>query len=154
MSRTLGQPIVIENIAGAGGTIGSARAMRANPDGYTIEMGQMGTHATAVALYPNLAYKPDIDFAPIGLVNLNPVMVVARKDFPPRDFKEFVSYVKANAGKLNMAHPGVGSIGFSCGLLLNFDPRCEANHSTLQWGSPGDQRSHRRPSRLHVRRRG
>jgi len=119
MSRTLGQPIVIENIVGAGGTTGSARAMRANPDGYTIEMGQMGTHATAVALYPNLAYKPDIDFAPIGLVNLNPVMIVARKDFPPTDFKEFVPYVRANAQKLNMAHAGVGSIGFSCGLLLN-----------------------------------
>jgi tripartite-type tricarboxylate transporter receptor subunit TctC len=119
MSRTLGQPIVIENIVGAGGTTGSTRAMRANPDGYTIEMGQMGTHATAVTLYPNLAYKPDVDFAPIGLVNLNPVMIVARKDFPPRDFKEFVLYVRANAQKLNMAHPGVGSIGFSCGLLLN-----------------------------------
>jgi tripartite-type tricarboxylate transporter receptor subunit TctC len=119
MSRTLGQPIVIENVAGAGGTTGSARAMRANPDGYTIEMGQMGTHATAVALYPNLAYKPDIDFAPIGLVNLAPVMIVARKDFPPKDFKEFVSYVRANAEKLNMAHAGIGSIGFSCGLLLN-----------------------------------
>src|SRR5262249_44477101 len=68
MSRTLGQPIVIENVVGAGGTTGATRAMRANPDGYTIGMGQMGTHATAVALYPNLAYKPDIDFAPIGLV--------------------------------------------------------------------------------------
>jgi tripartite-type tricarboxylate transporter receptor subunit TctC len=119
MSRTLGQPIVIENIVGAGGTTGSTRAMHANPDGYTVEMGQMGTHATAVALYPNLAYKPDIDFAPIGLVNLNPVMIVARKDFPPRDFKEFIPYLKANAQKLNMAHAGVGSIGFSCGLLLN-----------------------------------
>src|SRR6202171_1161264 len=103
MSRTLGQQIVIENIAGAGGTTGSTRAMRANPDGYTIEMGQMGTHATALALYPNLAYKPDIDFAPIGLVNLNPVMIVARKDFPPKDLNEFVSYVKANAQKLNVA---------------------------------------------------
>ena len=119
MSRTLGQPIVIENMAGAGGTTGSARARRANPDGYTVEMGQMGTHATAVALYPNLAYRPDIDFAPIGLVSLNPVMIVARKDFPPRDLKEFVPYVQANAEKLNMAHAGVGSIGFSCGLLLN-----------------------------------
>src|SRR5262245_37869363 len=97
MSRTLGQQIVIENIAGAGGTTGSTRAMRANPDGYTIQMGQMGTHATAVALYPNLAYKPDIDFAPIGLVDFGPVMIVARKDFPPGDFKEFVRYVKANA---------------------------------------------------------
>jgi tripartite-type tricarboxylate transporter receptor subunit TctC len=64
MSRTLGQQIVIENIAGAGGTTGSARAMRANPDGYTIEMGHMGTHAFAVALYPKLAYKPDVDFEP------------------------------------------------------------------------------------------
>jgi len=72
------------------GTTGSTRAMRANPDGYTIEMGQTGTHAIAVTLYPNLAYKRDIDFAPIGLVSVNPVMIVARKDIPPRDFKEFV----------------------------------------------------------------
>jgi len=79
----------------------------------------MGTHATAVALYPNLAYKPDIDFAPIGLVNWLPVMIVARKDFPPKDLKEFVPYVKANAQKLNVAHGGVGSVGFTCGLLFN-----------------------------------
>jgi tripartite-type tricarboxylate transporter receptor subunit TctC len=119
MSRTIGQQIVIENIVGAGGTTGSTRAMRAAPDGYTIEMGQMGTHATAVALYPNLAYKPDIDFAPIGLVHWAPVMIVARKDFPPKDLREFVAYVKANAQKLNVAHAGVGSIGFSCSLLVN-----------------------------------
>jgi tripartite-type tricarboxylate transporter receptor subunit TctC len=119
MSRTLGQPIVIENIAGAGGTTGSTRAMRANPDGYTIEMGQMGTHATAVALYPNLAYKPDTDFAPIGLASWVPSMIVARKDFPPGDLKEFVPYVKANAQKLNVAHSGVGSIAFTCSLLVN-----------------------------------
>jgi tripartite-type tricarboxylate transporter receptor subunit TctC len=119
MSRTLGQQIVIENIAGAGGTTGSIRAMRANPDGYTIEMGQMGTHASAVAFYPNLAYKPDGDFAPIGLVVWTPVMIVARKDFPPKDLKEFVPYMKANAQKLNMAHAGVGSITHAGGLLLN-----------------------------------
>jgi tripartite-type tricarboxylate transporter receptor subunit TctC len=119
MSRTLRQRIIIENIAGAGGTTGSTRAMRANPDGYTIEMGQMGTHATAVALYPALAYRPDVDFAPIGLVNWAPVMIVARKDFPSENLKEFIAYVKANAQKLNMAHAGIGSIGFSCGLLLN-----------------------------------
>ena len=116
MSRTLGQQIVIENIVGAGGTTGSTRAMRAAPDGFTIERGQMGTHATAVALYPYLAYKPDIDFAPIGLVHWAPVMIVARKDFPPKDLREFVAYVKANAQKLNVAHAGVGLIGFSCRL--------------------------------------
>jgi tripartite-type tricarboxylate transporter receptor subunit TctC len=79
----------------------------------------MGTHATAVALYPNLAYQPDIDFAPIGLVNGVPSMIVARKDFPSKDLKEFVPYVKANAQKLNVAHAGVGSSGFTCSLLVN-----------------------------------
>jgi tripartite-type tricarboxylate transporter receptor subunit TctC len=72
-----------------------------------------------VAIYPNLAYKPDIDFAPIGLVMAVPVMIVARKDFPSKDLKEFVLYAKSNAQKLNIAHPGVGSIGFACGLLFN-----------------------------------
>ncbi len=119
MARTLGQPIIIENIVGAGGTTASTRAMRAQPDGYTIEMGHMGTHAASVALYPNLAYKPDVDFEPIGLAAGTPVLILAKKDFPPKDLKEFVSYVKANADKLNMAHAGVGSVSFTTCLLLN-----------------------------------
>jgi len=119
MSRTLGQPIIIENIVGAGGTTASTRAARASPDGYSIEMGHMGTHAASVALYPNLAYKPDVDFAPIGLVAGTPVLILARKDFAPKDLKEFVTYVKANADKLNMAHAGVGSVSFTTCLLLN-----------------------------------
>ena len=119
MSRTLGQQIVVENVAGAGGTVGSTRVMRAEPDGYTIEMGQMGTHAAAVALYPNLAYKPEVDFAPIGMVCAQAVVIVSRKDFPAKDLKEFVSYVKANSEKLNMAHAGVGSIFFTTCLLLD-----------------------------------
>jgi tripartite-type tricarboxylate transporter receptor subunit TctC len=119
MSRTLGQQFIVENVAGAGGTTGSIRAMRANPDGYTIEMGHMGTHAVAVSLYPNLAYKPDVDFKPIGMVVELPFLIVARKDFPPKDLREFVVYVKANAEKLNMAHAGVGSNAFNFGLVLN-----------------------------------
>ena len=119
MSRTLGQQVIVENVAGAGGTTGSIRAMRANPDGYTIEMGHMGTHAVSVSLYPNLAYKPDVDFEPIGMVVEQPFLIVARKDFPPKDLKEFVAYVKANAEKLNMAHAGVGSNAFNFGLVLN-----------------------------------
>jgi tripartite-type tricarboxylate transporter receptor subunit TctC len=119
MSRTLGQQLIIENVAGAGGTIGSIRAMRAKPDGYTILMGHTGTHAFSVPLYPNLAYKPDVDFEPIGLVVELPDLIVARKDFPPKDLKEFVAYVRANAEKLNMAHAGVGSVSFTFGLLLN-----------------------------------
>ena len=119
MSRTLGQQIVVQNVAGAGGTIGTTRVMRAEPDGYTILMGQMGTHAAAVALYPNLAYKPDVDFEPIGMVSSYASVIVARKDFPPKDLKEFVAYVKANAGKLNMSHAGVGSTFFTTCLMLN-----------------------------------
>src|SRR5215510_187694 len=119
MSRTLGQQFINENIVGAGGTTGTVRAMRANPDGYTIEMGHMGTHAAAVAFYPNLAYKPDVDFAPIGLVIEQPLMIVAKKDFPPKDLKEFVDYEKANADKLNMAHAGVGSNTFNFCVMLN-----------------------------------
>ena len=106
MTRTLGQPVIIENVVGAGGTTASTRAARAAPDGYTIEMGHMGTHAASVALYPNLAYKPDVDFAPIGLVAGTPVLIVAKKEFPAKDLKEFVTYVKANVATLNMAQSG------------------------------------------------
>jgi len=119
MSKTLGQPMVIENVVGAGGTTGATRAMRAAPDGYTIIMGHMGTHAASVALYPNLAYKPDADFEPIGLVAGTPVLILAKKDFPAKDLKEFVTYVKGNVDKLNMAHAGVGSVSFTTCLLLN-----------------------------------
>jgi tripartite-type tricarboxylate transporter receptor subunit TctC len=119
MSRTLGQQVVVENVPGAGGTVGSIRAMRTNPDGYTILMGHMGTHAVSVSLYPNLAYKPDVDFEPIGMVFALSLLIVARKDLPPNDLKEFAAYVKANAEKLNMAHAGVGSNMFNFGLMLN-----------------------------------
>jgi tripartite-type tricarboxylate transporter receptor subunit TctC len=119
MSRTLGQQLVIENIVGAGGTTASTRAARAAADGYTIEMGHMGTHAASVALYPNLAYKPDVDFAPIGMVAGTPVLILGKKDFAPKDLKEFVPYVNANVDKLNMAHAGVGSVSFTTCLLLN-----------------------------------
>ena len=119
MSRTLGQQIVVENVVGAGGTVGSLRTMRANPDGYTIQMGHMGTHAIAVSLYPKLAYRPDVDFAPIGVVVAQPLLIAARKDFPAKDIAEFAAYVKANAGKLNFAHTGVGSMSFTYALVLN-----------------------------------
>jgi len=119
LSRRLGQQFVIENVAGAGGTTGTIRTMRASPDGYTIQIGQMGTHAAAVALYPDLAYKPDVDFEPIGMVAGLPIVITAKKDLPANDLKEFILYVKANAEKVNVAHAGVGSITHSTCLLLN-----------------------------------
>jgi tripartite-type tricarboxylate transporter receptor subunit TctC len=119
MSKTLGQTMVIENMLGAGGTTASTRAARAAPDGYTIEMGHMGTHAASVALYPRLAYKPDVDFEPIGMAAGTPILILAKKDFPPKDLKEFVTYVKANEAKLNQAHAGVGSVSHVTGELLD-----------------------------------
>jgi tripartite-type tricarboxylate transporter receptor subunit TctC len=119
MSRTLGQQIVIENAVGAGGTTASTRAKRAAPDGYTIIMGHMGTHAASVALYPKLAYDPRTDFEPIGMAAGTPILILAKKDFPAKDLKEFAAYVKANVDKLNLAHAGVGSVSFTTCLLLN-----------------------------------
>jgi putative tricarboxylic transport membrane protein len=118
-SRALGQQFVVENVAGAGGTTGTTRAARAHPDGYTLALGHMGTHAAAVALYPNLAYKPDVDFEPIGLVAEQPEVLAVRKDLPPTTLREFAAYAKANESKLNMAHAGVGSVSHVGCLLLN-----------------------------------
>jgi tripartite-type tricarboxylate transporter receptor subunit TctC len=118
-SRHLGQQFVVENVAGAGGTVGTTRAARAAADGYTLISGHMGTHAAAVALYPNLAYKPDVDFEPIGLISEQPELLAVRKDFPANTLKEFVTYAKANEAKLNMAHAGVGSVSYVGCLLLN-----------------------------------
>lgn len=119
LSRALGQQFVIENVAGAGGTTGTTRVARAAPDGYTLALGHMGTHAAAVALYPNLAYRPDADFEPVGLVAEQPELLAVRKDLPPGTLKEFVAYAKANESKLNMAHAGVGSVSYVGCLLLN-----------------------------------
>jgi tripartite-type tricarboxylate transporter receptor subunit TctC len=119
MSRTLGQPVIVENVAGAGGTTGSTRAMRAKPDGHTIMVGHVGTHAVSVALYPNLAYRPDVDFAPIGVAVDQAVLIVGKKDFPPKDLAEFVAYVKSHFNKLNTGHAGVGSITHFTGVMLH-----------------------------------
>ncbi|HET9902150.1 MAG TPA: tripartite tricarboxylate transporter substrate-binding protein [Xanthobacteraceae bacterium] len=119
MARTLGKTILIENVVGAGGTTATTRAARAAPDGYTIMTGHMGTHASAVGLYPKLAYDPRKDFEPIGLLAGTPILILARKDFPAKDLKEFVAYVKATGSKLNEAHAGVGSVSFTSCSLLN-----------------------------------
>src|SRR6476646_8178253 len=118
MAQTLGQSIIIENVVGAGGTTATARAARATNDGYTLITGHMGTHAAAVPLYPTLAYHPEKDFEPISILAGTPILILARKDFPPKDLKEFMTYVKANEAKVNAAHAGVGSVSHvSCQLL-------------------------------------
>src|SRR3954462_11676617 len=107
-SRHLGQKFVVENVGGAGGTIGALRAARAAPDGYTILSGHVGTNALAAAFYPNLGYDPLKDFEPIGLSAEFPEILVGRKHFPANDLKEFIAYAKANESKLNVGHAGLG----------------------------------------------
>lgn len=118
-NRHLGQKFVVENVGGAGGTIGALRAARAAADGYTILSGHLGTNALAPAFYPNLGYDPQKDFAPIGLTAEYPELLVVRKDFPANNFKEFVAYAKSNASKLNVGHAGLGSVSYIGCLLLN-----------------------------------
>ena len=118
-NRHLGQKFVVENVGGAGGTIGALRAARAAPDGYTLLSGHLGTNALAPAFYPDLAYDPQKDFEPIGLTAEYPELLVVRKDFPADNLKEFVAYAKANASKLNVGHAGLGSVSYIGCLLLN-----------------------------------
>jgi tripartite-type tricarboxylate transporter receptor subunit TctC len=118
-NRHLGQKFVVENVGGAGGTIGALRAARAAADGYTILSGHLGTNALASAFYPNLGYDPQQDFEPIGLTAEYPELLVVRKNFPANNLKEFVDYAKSNASKLNVGHAGLGSVSYIGCLLLN-----------------------------------
>ncbi|HZL30279.1 MAG TPA: tripartite tricarboxylate transporter substrate-binding protein [Pseudolabrys sp.] len=118
MGKALGQSIVIENVGGAGGTIGTARAAAAAPDGYTLLGASMGSHVSAPALFANLRYDSTKDFEPIGLASNAPAAVVARKDFPAKDFKEFVAYLKKEGGNVKQAHGGIGSSSHMACLLL------------------------------------
>src|SRR6266478_4475502 len=119
MSRTLGQPIIVENVGGAGGTLGMTRAAQAQPSGYTIAVGNMGTQSAAPALYPNLKYDPAKSFAQVGIVNFTPQAIVAKKDTAAKTLKEFIDYLKTNHSKLSYGHAGVGSISHVAGLVFN-----------------------------------
>jgi tripartite-type tricarboxylate transporter receptor subunit TctC len=118
MARTLGQPIVVENVAGGGGTTGITRGAQAKADGHIIMLGQMGTHGAAPAQYPDLKYDPARDFAPIGLVAAVPIVIIAKKTLPASSLHEFVDYVRKNQDKVIEAHAGVGSVSHTtCSLL-------------------------------------
>jgi len=118
MSRTLGQTLVIENVGGAGGTIGSGRVAAAVPDGYTLLAGSMGSHVAAPVLTPNIKYDSARDFIPIGPTANSPAVIVARKDFPAKDLKEFVALLKQNGAAFKQAHGGIGSSSHMACLLF------------------------------------
>lgn len=118
MSKILGQQVVVENVAGAGGTTGITRAGSARPDGYTIMMGHMGTHGVAPFMYPKLKYDPAKDFTPIGVAAGTPIIIVARKNLPAKDLKEFMAWVAKEGTKVNQAYAGNASVSHTTGLLL------------------------------------
>jgi len=118
MGKILGQSLVIENVGGAGGTIGSARVAAASPDGYTLLAGSMGSHVAAPVLTPNLKYDSERDFVPIGFTAHAPAVIVARKDFPAKDLREFVAYVKKNGADVKQAHGGIGASSHMACLLF------------------------------------
>jgi tripartite-type tricarboxylate transporter receptor subunit TctC len=117
MSKLLKQQVIVENVGGAGGTIAANRVAKSSPDGYTILIHHIGM-STAPALYRKLPYNPLTDFEPIGLINEVPMTIVSRRDFPPKDLKELVAYVKTNKDKVTYANAGIGAASHLCGMLF------------------------------------
>jgi tripartite-type tricarboxylate transporter receptor subunit TctC len=131
MSKTLKQQVIVENVGGAGGTIAPSRVAKATPDGYTILIHHIGM-STAPALYRKLPYNPLTDFEPIGLINEVPMTMVAKKDFPAKDLKELIAYVKANKDKVNYANAGLGAASHLCGML--FMTAIQTDVTTVPYG--------------------
>jgi tripartite-type tricarboxylate transporter receptor subunit TctC len=117
MSKDLGQQVIVENVGGAGGTLGAARVAKAEPDGYTLLMHHIGM-ATSATLYRKLPFNALEDFEYIGLVTDVPMVLVARKDFEPTDLKQLIDYVKANKDKVTYANAGIGAASHLCGMLF------------------------------------
>ncbi len=117
MSAALGQQIVVQNVAGAGGTLGATEVANAEPDGYTVLLHHIGM-STAPSLFAELPYDPVTSFAPVGLVTNVPMTIIARKDFEPTTLAELIDYTKANAETVLLANAGIGAASHLCGLLF------------------------------------
>lgn len=117
MGKSLGQTVLVENAVGAGGTIAATKVARAAPNGYTIFLHHMGM-ATAPALYRKLSFDPLKDFEYVGQVVDVPMTLLARKDFPPANFAELQTYLKANGNRISLANAGLGAVSHLCGLLF------------------------------------
>jgi tripartite-type tricarboxylate transporter receptor subunit TctC len=126
MGQTLGQQIVVENVTGAGGSIGAARVARAAPDGYTLVLGNLGTHAASVGLYKNLSYDPRVDFEPVMLLATTPMVLVVRKNLAVDTLADFIAHAKAN--RITFGSAGTGSSSHLTYLLFTHVTRTEIQH--------------------------
>ena len=149
----LGQTLVVENVAGAGGATGTLRGKNATPDGYTIGLGHMGTNAAAVATNPKLPYDPRTDFDYLGIINLTPNLLIVRKDLPVSTLQEFTAYAKAKGKDLKMGHNGIGSLAHLTCLVYFPAHRRRAYLRRLSRLRTDDQRHPVRCHRRHLRSR-
>jgi tripartite-type tricarboxylate transporter receptor subunit TctC len=136
LSEILRQQVVVENVGAAAGIVGTNRVAHAAPDGYSVLLGTVGTHAYNPALYKKLPYDPSSDFAPVGLVAEQPMVLIARKDLPPNTLTEFISYAKANSAKLQYGSAGVGSTTHLACALLNAATGIQVTHVPYRGGGP------------------
>ncbi len=139
LAEVLGVSVVVENIGAAGGTVGTGRAARAAPDGYTLLIGNSGTHAFAATLYKSLPYDPVKDFEPVGLTTDSPRILVVRKDLPVSNLQEFIAYTKANQAKMQYGSAGVGSGTHLPCTLLNMVLGVKVVHVPYRGANPAMQ---------------
>jgi tripartite-type tricarboxylate transporter receptor subunit TctC len=139
LGEILGQQVIVENVAGAGGMIGAARIAKAPPDGYQFLLGTVGTHAQNQTLYKNPQYNAATDFAPVALVAEQPTVLIARKDFPASGLQEFIAYARANKDKMKYGSAGSGSAAHLACALLNAAIGVDVTHVPYRSGGPAMQ---------------
>jgi tripartite-type tricarboxylate transporter receptor subunit TctC len=139
MGEILGQQVIIENVGGAGGMTGSRRVADAPPDGYSFVLGTVGTHAQGQTLYKRPLYNSTTDFTPIALLAEVPIILIARKDLPVKNFKEFVAYAKANQAKMSYGSAGAGSATHLGCVLLDYVIGVDITHVPYRGTGPAMQ---------------
>jgi tripartite-type tricarboxylate transporter receptor subunit TctC len=139
LAEVLGQPVVVENIGGAGGMSGTARVAKAAPNGYQIVLGNIGTHAQNQTLYRHPLYNAATDFAPVALIAETPLVLVARKDLPTDDLQTFMAYARANQDKMQFGSGGTGSATHIACAMLNGAIGINPTHVPYRGGAPAMQ---------------
>jgi tripartite-type tricarboxylate transporter receptor subunit TctC len=139
MSESLGQQVIIENVGGAGGMTGSVRVAKAAPDGYTMVLGSVGTHAQNQTLFKQPLYDAATDFTPVGLIAETPIALITRKDLPPNNFKDFVAYAKAKQADMKFGSAGAGSATHLGCVVLNFTIGVDIVHVPYRGTGPAMQ---------------